>query len=1196
MRRSFTSLRVRLFVLVLIATIPASGIILYSGLTQREHERQEALANALKLAQEISSDHDHLIKSARRTLFTLSKIPQVQQQDKDACCKIFAHIMQQAQGFRPLVGIKPNGDMFASSIGITRPINYLDRPWFQRVLKTRDFVIGEYLIGRVSGKPLIALAHPVFDDRGNLKAVLSLGMDFDWLKQTLVHTKLPEGASVSLIDSGGTILLRHPDPGNLVGKSMPEASLVKTLLEKREGVEEAIGLHGVRRLFGFTSLGKGLESVHVSVGIPKEVALAKAEEALRKNLAYLGLIAFLALAVAWFMGGVFIIRPVNRLLDATKQLAKGDLTVRAGLSSCKGEIGQLAYAFDQMAESLEHREIEKKRAEEALGRSEKEAKGLAQENGIIAEIGRIVSSTLNIEEVYERFAEEVRKLVPFDRISINIIHPEDNTAIVTYVAGVGVTDRGLRNALPLTGTVIGECRRTRSSLLIQTESTDAVLNRFPLLLPVFKAGLKSIMSVCLISRDEVIGALNLFSTEPNAYTEKDLGVAERVSNQIAGAIANAQLFAERTRAEEALRQSEEKFRKIFEEGQIGMVMTGPDFRFRMANQAFCAMIGYENEELMGLTFGDITHAEHASQDLEGVRALWRGEIASYRTEKRYVRKNGDAIWGSVVASLIRDRKGQPLYALAMIEDITERKWAEEALRKSEEKFKDLYDNAPIGYQEHDSEGRIYNINRTHLGKMGYTFEEMAGQPVWKFVVEEETSRHEALDRLRGAMPPGQDIERTFRRKDGTTFPVLIQERALRDEHGRITAIRSAIQDITDRKRAKEENASLQEQLRQSQKMEAVGQFAGDIAHDFNNLLTVIEGYCQLSLSELPEDVPLRDDIGEIQKAANRAADLTRQLLAFGRRQILEVKVLDLNTLVKDLDKMLHRIIGEDIELVTHLGSDLGRVKADPGQIEQVIMNIVVNARDAMHGGGKLTIETAGVELDQAYVCTHSVLTPGRYVMLAISDTGEGMTSEVREQIFEPFFTTKEKGKGTGLGLSTVYGIVKQSGGHISVYSEPGKGTTFKIYFPRVDEPLLGELRRKTERKELFHEGETILVVEDEKEVRKLAVRILEKQGYRMLEASTGENALLVCKEHKEPIHLLLTDVVMPGMNGRELMESLTSLRPETKVLFMSGYADDAIARHGVLEEGMNYIQKPFATDRLIRKVREVLDKDRSLAD
>ncbi|MGZ3558380.1 MAG: ATP-binding protein, partial [Syntrophales bacterium] len=334
------------------------------------------------------------------------------------------------------------------------------------------------------------------------------------------------------------------------------------------------------------------------------------------------------------------------------------------------------------------------------------------------------------------------------------------------------------------------------------------------------------------------------------------------------------------------------------------------------------------------------------------------------------------------------------------------------------------------------------------------------------------------------------------------------------------------------------------------------------------------------------------NIEDIKAAANRATSLTRQLLAFSRRQVLDMKVLILNTIIRDLEKMLRRVIGEDVELVTSLADDLGTIKTDPGWIEQVIMNLAVNARDAMPSGGKLIIETDNAELDEPYARSHVAINPGRYVKLSVNDTGIGMVPEVREHLFEPFFTTKKKGKGTGLGLSTVYGIVKQSGGDIWAHSEPGLGTTFNIYLPRMDDSLEG-MRKKVTREELPGGGETILVVEDEEDVRRLAVRILERQGYTVLEASCGNDALVLSKERKEPIHMVLTDVVMPGMNGRQLADQLIHLHPKMKVLYMSGYTDNAVFHHGILEEGVNYIQKPFTIGGLMKKMREVLDRSSS---
>ncbi len=429
----------------------------------------------------------------------------------------------------------------------------------------------------------------------------------------------------------------------------------------------------------------------------------------------------------------------------------------------------------------------------------------------------------------------------------------------------------------------------------------------------------------------------------------------------------------------------------------------------------------------------------------------------------------------------------------------------------------------------------------------------------------------------------------FQRPDGVVTWVFTQALAEKTKDGEIIGYVGTITDITERKQAEEALRQSEEQLRQAQKMEAVGRLAGGVAHDFNNLLMVMRGYGELLLNQLDANDPLRRNAEEIQKAAERATALTQQLLAFSRKQVLQPKVLDLNAVVTEVEKMLRRLIGEDIELTAVLDLALGRVKADPGQIEQIILNLAVNARDAMPQGGRLTLKTANVTLDQAYVRQHLGATPGPYVLLAVSDTGVGMDAETRSHIFEPFFTTKGAGKGTGLGLSTVYGIVKQSGGTIWVESAPGRGTTFEIYLPLVEEATAnGELHPALP-PPTPGGTETILVVEDEMSVRKLAAEFLGSNGYRVLEAQDGAEALQVCEEHRAPIHLLLTDVVMPGMSGRELAVRLVGARPEMKVIYVSGYTDDAIVQHGVREEGTVFLQKPFSLDALARTVREALD-------
>ena len=432
------------------------------------------------------------------------------------------------------------------------------------------------------------------------------------------------------------------------------------------------------------------------------------------------------------------------------------------------------------------------------------------------------------------------------------------------------------------------------------------------------------------------------------------------------------------------------------------------------------------------------------------------------------------------------------------------------------------------------------------------------------------------------------------------FPLVVQERVLgvmamfsRQPLSEfvpkaLASVASAVAVGLERKRAEEALRQSEERLRQAQKMAAVGRLAGGVAHDFNNLLTVITSYSELLLEDLGSEDPKRDDVEQIRKAADGAAALTRQLLAFSRQQVLQPKALDLKATVTGTEKLLKRLIGEDIQLTTFLAPDLGVVKADPGQIEQIIINLAVNARDAMPAGGRLTIEAANVDMDEAYVRGHAPAGPGRYVMLALSDTGIGMDEATKARIFEPFFTTKEPGKGTGLGLATVYGIVKQSGGFIWVYSEPGQGTSFKVYLPRVEEPA-EPAAVPTATAEPLRGTETVLLVEDAASVRMVTRQVLERYGYTILEAPNGDTALRLAAKHHGRIHLLLTDVVMPGLSGRQLAEQLVQLRPDMKVLYASGYTDHAIVHHGILESGIAFLQKPFTPKTLGRRVRQVLD-------
>jgi PAS domain S-box-containing protein len=685
----------------------------------------------------------------------------------------------------------------------------------------------------------------------------------------------------------------------------------------------------------------------------------------------------------------------------------------------------------------------------------------AQQLAVLHELDRAISATLHLDDIYHAFARHTTRLLPYDRLLINLL--EGDHILVAHMAAGDNSGLPAGARFPVKSSATGWVIAHGQPMLRHNIPADT---RFAEDEQLVAAGIQSGMVIPLRFKREVIGAWLIGSQRRGAYTPDDLEIAQAIADQLANAIENARLYkqarqeiAERKQAEAALRASEERFRQV---------------------------------------------------------------ISSI----------SDWIY---VTSLDEDGTKVNLYLSPHVETLT-----------------------------------------------GYPYETfLADWSFWPGVVIHPDDRATAAEQtLRLAQGQNSETEYRLTRADGEI--VWVRDSARIETVGASSKIiYGVVSDITQRKQ-------LEAQFLQAQKMEAVGRLAGGVAHDFNNLLTVINGYSELLLQRyLDERDPLRRYIEEMKKAGERAAALTGQLLAFSRKQVLQPKILDLNEVVADLEKMLRRLIGEDIELVTKPGARLGRIKADPGQIEQVLLNLVVNARDAMPGGGKLTIETANVTLDEAYTQQRMGLEPGRYVMLAVKDTGTGIEPDILPHIFEPFFTTKGKFEGTGLGLATVYGIMTQSNGYIDVSSQVGTGTTFKFFLPEVDQTI--EPAEQEQMDEGPHGHETVLLVEDEASVRELTRTILLKHGYHVLEAASGREAILLSQQHQGTIELLATDVVMPQMSGPELAERLLKLRPQMKVLYMSGYTEDTILYHGVLETGVVFLQKPFTPTRLAHKVREILD-------
>ncbi len=791
---------------------------------------------------------------------------------------------------------------------------------------------------------------------------------------------------------------------------------------------------------------------------------------------------------------------------------------------------------------------------------------------------RALSATLDLQQVFALILRELQALIPYD--SASVMELKDQRMEI-------IGGHGFANLSDLLG-VSFDLTADNANREVVRSRAPVIVDDAPARYPAFRSGphaparIRSWLGVPLLFGDRLLGMLALDKGQPGFFTTEHARLAATFAAQAAIAVENARLYAAARWELGERRRAEARYQAFVEQAPYGVVAVNQVGQIVLVNAEAERLFGYGRAEVLDRPLDVLVP--------ERFREKHRGHRAGFTTATGVrpmgagldlygLRKDGTEFPVDVSLGPLETEEGS--LVVAAVRDVSERKRAEEALRRSEERFEKAFQASPAAMSISTwSEGRLLDVNERFLAITGYRREEAVGRTLaelsWWESPEEAAEVVRALDE-RGAV---RDRAFRYRTKGGDLRDGVGSFELIEVPEG--PCVLGLAEDVTERR-------LLEAQLRQAQKMEAVGRLAGGIAHDFNNLLTVVLGHSDLLLKRAGGDPSLGRGVEEIKKASERAASLTRQLLAFGRRQVLQPKVLDLAAVVANVQSMLHRLIGEDVALVTVASPGLGRVRADPGQIDQVLVNLAVNARDAMPLGGTLTIETSNADLDAEYVERHLAIGPGRYVLLAVSDTGCGMDTETQSRIFEPFFTTKPEGRGTGLGLSTVYGIVKQSDGYIWVYSEPGRGTTFKIYLPRVDQEATavepGEATVEAPRG-----TETVLLVEDQEMVRDMVREALEMSGYAVLAASGGADALALAAGHRGPIHLLVTDVVMPGMSGRELAERLSTVRPTLRVLFMSGYTDDAISRHGILEEGVTFLQKPFTPDALSRKVRELLDR------
>jgi len=1049
--------------------------------------------------------------------------------------------------------------------GRARKMEVATHRFFREALAATHLTVGRPIESHEIGGWSLTMARRIRQD-GAVAGVASVSARLDSLGSYLaVGGSGGSSAVITLLDDDGRVLARAGGTPVPIGTRISAPDRIRRLRDDRSGfVDSADARMGYAYAFQRVTAAPWL----VIVSRADDVSPLANEPEWR----FLALFGALGLGGALFLAALVAARiadPLRKLTTDAARFGSGDLGARTDLSA-PGEVGVLAATFNNMAATLEARTA-------ALAASEERHRLAARATNDVIWDWDIRTSVVEwSDSASAAFGATPEELGRGMEWWSEHLHPEDRDA----------TTASLTDALDSDTQIWTAEYRFRCG-----DGTYAEMLAFCSVLGYAPDELMGTPVLDLIHPDDRAGAVTSARTlETGVHAQryenrlrckdgsyKWLGWMVQTPGKEHGLVyAVARDITEQKRAEERLRASEEWYRLLFDANPLPMwVYDIETLAFLAVNDAAIKHYGYSRSEFLGMRITDIRPDAEVPRLLIAARAPdspeFDGGVWQHRT------KDGRIISVEVVthALTVLDRPAR----LTLAHDVTERQHAERALRETNDTLQTLIQASPLAIVTTDLSGTVSEWNVAAERMFGWFAGDVLGRPIPIVPVEQ------LEDDMRRLSASGEHsftgYETRCARKDGTLVDVYVSTAALRGVGGMLGTV-WVIADVTERK-------MMEEQLRQAQKMDAVGQLAGGVAHDFNNLLTVITSYGQFLLNALPEQDPRRSDAHQITQAAARAASLTRQLLAFSRRQVLQPQVLDLNEVIGDMERLLRRVISEDIALVTQFESGIGAVRADRGQIEQVVMNLVVNARDAMPNGGVLAISTRLVHLDTAYARRHAGVNPGKHVVFAVRDTGVGMDASTQQRIFEPFFTTKGKGKGTGLGLSTVYGIVRQSGGHIDIRSAPGRGTTFEIILPQVaaaappkaEHVMHSALPRGTE---------TVLVVEDEEAVRLIVRRVLRDQGYEILEARDGNEALRICAQKGGSIDLVLSDVIMPGMGGRELSRALAASRPGLPILFMSGYNDDGELAGFGAELGPGVLAKPFTAETLATQVREALDR------
>jgi len=1169
---SFSSVRTRLILLVFLVLVPITILTAFHAWEERRRDVEHATAQAEVIFNFAVINEQKNRLETEEILAGLAKVPGVAKRGGE-CSSYLSSLLKNYPRYINFGVAQPDGEVVCSAVPFERPLNIADRPYFRSALENRAFSIGQYQMGRITGKPSINFGYPVLDRNGKVSGVIVAAEDLSYVTEfeVIVTAQMPVTSTYVKLDSHGLVLSSYP-ASQLFGRGNSlEKSFFEKISKEKKGTFTATGTDGVERMYLFSTLWGSLfggES-YVLLGIPVKALFAGSERIEVRNLTVLGMVTVLAILVMWFAGGTLIVRPVRVLVDVSKRLAAGDLTARSGLPTTHGELGQLSHAFDEMAGELEKKE---QKLSEVRARLE----NILSTSPAIIYVCRITGAgnsengfipVFMSDKITERFGFEIREVLDNPDWWEENVHPEDMPEAreqkILFEQGAMSREYRFRGK-------DGNYRWVLDQLVLVKRADGT---------PVEVVG--SWTDITENKQAEMRIKRNLHVETTLRMTDASIIMGDNIDQTL-------QIVCD----------------AILEMGykMCWVGMAEPDYTVRVA-----AVRGADKESLANLDirWDDTPQGEGASgiviktgqphvsrSILENVRfAPLRDKLIEWGFRSRaslpLKSKEGKVFGVLHVYSEQEDRfSPEEIYDLETFAQqctiaLLSSRMLEE-LRDTSQRLAFHINRMPLGYITHDREFRIVGWNPAAERIFGWSADEAMGKHPFELIVPPEMQAHVSgiWSNLREGDESSGDSTGPAICKDGTKIFCEWFSTPLRDATGAMTGLLTLVHDVTGK-------AKLERQLQTAQRMESVGTLAGGIAHDFNNALTGIIGYGELLRGKVAGDQGALQDLDVMMKAADRASTLTRHLLTYARRQVIDPVNLSLNTLTADLMKLISKVAGEHIEVRTFLSKDLPTIRADRGQIEQVLMNLCLNARDAMPEGGQLLVETEEVYLDEEYVKHNPYIKVGRYLLLKVSDTGIGMDEKTRERVFEPFFTTKGPDKGTGLGLAMVYGIVKQHDGYIHVYSELGKGTTFKVYFPAVE--ALPDAVVETRREETVRGGtETILLAEDEESVRRLAERALQDLGYKVLVARNGEEAVEIFRQN-EDIALAVLDVIMPRKGGKEAHDEMHKANPNLKVIFMSGYTADAIHESFGLIARVPFLSKPFGPSSLARKVREVLD-------